>query len=138
MSDDSKGWNGALSSGMPSDLNESDRAMLSAISGRQRDNTPLSLEQEQLLDSWMAGRLSSKEADRAAALARQNKLAAERILEYRLSAAADKGPEVPNVLSARILKASRAPRAGVGGLFNLRWPTLSTWQWSGLGAAAAA
>jgi hypothetical protein len=47
-------------------------------------------------------------------------------------------PDVPNALSTRILRAARPPRSGRGGLFNLRWPTLGAWQWSGFGAAAAA
>jgi hypothetical protein len=131
MSDDPK------TSGMP-DLNEIDRAMLSAISHRQRDNTPLSPEQERLLDDWIAGRLPSSEADRAAELTKFNKLAAERILDRRLIAAANEGPDVPSALSERILSASRPPMSGRGGLFNWRWPTFSAWQWSGLGAAATA
>jgi hypothetical protein len=123
--------------GLPDDLEATDRAILSAISHRQRDNTPLSLDQEHLLDSWLAGNLSLSDADRAADLTKSNKLAAERVLERRLLAAANEGPEVPNALSERILRASRPPRSGVGGVFNLRWPTFSAWQWSPLGAAAA-
>ena len=113
------------------DLNEIDRAMLAAISHRQRNNTPLSLDQEHLLDSWIAGRLASKEADRAEQLTRHNQFAAERILERRLVVVANEGPDVPAALSTRILSAARAPRSGQGGLFNLRWPTFSAWQWSG-------
>jgi hypothetical protein len=41
-------------------------------------------------------------------------------------------------LAARVLRASRPPRRGTGRIFNLQWPTLSGWQWSGLGAAVAA
>ena len=87
---------------MPDDLEATDRAMLSAISRRQRDNTPLSLDQERLLDSWIAGRLPPNDADRAADLTKSNKLAAERILEHRLLTAANAGPDVPSALSERI------------------------------------
>ena len=138
MSDDPKDREDAPPRGMRDDLNEIDRAMLSAISHRQRDNTPLSLDQERLLDSWIAGRLPAKEADRAAELTRNNKLAAERILEGRLIAAANEGPDVPSALSERILRASRPPISGRGSLINLRWPTFSAWQWSGFGSAVAA
>jgi hypothetical protein len=176
MNDDPKDREDAPQSGMPDDLNEIDRAMLAAIFHRQRDTTPLSLDQESLLDSWIAGRLPAKDADRAAELAKFNKLAAERVLERRLIAVANEGPDIPSALSAQILRASRPwhgkiaasertvlspsayverpgaptplserilrvsgpPRSGPGGLFNLRWPMLSAWQWSGLGAAAAA
>jgi hypothetical protein len=103
MSDDPKNGEDASLSGMGDDLNEVDRAMLLAISHRQRDSTPLSLEQERLLDSWIAGRLPSKDADRAAELTKFNKLAAERVLERRLIAVANEGPDVPVALSARIL-----------------------------------
>ena len=106
MSDDPKDQKDAPA-GMPDDLSESDRAMLSAISRRQRDDTPLSLEQERLLDSWIAGRLPFEEVDRAAQLTRSNKLAAERILERRLITAANEGPDAPVALSARILGASQ-------------------------------
>lgn len=124
--------------GTPDDLRPIDRAMLLALSGRQRDSAPLSMDQEHLLDSWIAGRLQPIDADRAAELTRHNKFAAERVLERRLIAAANEGPPIPSALSAQILKASRTPRAGAGGIFNLKWPTFSGWQWSGLGAAAAA
>jgi hypothetical protein len=136
MSDDPKYRNDAPPGGMPDDLNESDRAMLSAVSHRQRDTTPLSLDQERLLNSWIAGRLSSKEADRAAELTRSNKFAAEHILERRLIAAADEGPDVPSTLSARILRESRSPKSR--SIFKFRLPLISNWQWSGFGAAAAA
>jgi hypothetical protein len=56
--------------GMSDDLQPIDRAMLLALSHRQRNSTPLSLDQERLLDSWVAGRL----------------------LECRLIAAANEGP----------------------------------------------
>ena len=174
MSDDPKDREDAPPSGMLDDLNEIDRAMLSAISHRQRDNAPLSLEQERLLDSWIAGRLPAKYADLAAELTKFNKLAAERVLERRLIAVANEGPDIPSALSARILRASRPSHGQIaasertvfgeaafdvrldaptvssarnlratrpsrpGSIFNLRWPSFSAWQWSWLGAAAAA
>ena len=124
--------------GMPDDLRSIDLAMLLALSHRQRDNTPLSLDQERLLDSWIGDGLPPIDADRAAELTKHNRFAAERILERRLISAANEGPGVPSTLAARVLRASRPPRIGAGGIFNLRWPTLSGWQWSGLGAAVAA
>ena len=124
--------------GMSDDLQPIDRAMLLALSHRQRNSTPLSLDQERLLDSWIAGRLPQIDADRAAELTKHNKFAAERILECRLIAAANEGPGIPSALTARILKASRTPKTRAGGIFKLRWPTLNGWQWSGLGAAVAA
>ena len=124
--------------GMSDDLRSIDRAMLSALSHRQRDSTPLSRDQERLLDSWMADRLPPIDADRAAELTRHNMFAAERILERRLISAANEGPGVPSTLAARVLSASRSPRTATPQLFNLRWPTLSGWQWSGLGVAVAA
>ena len=108
MSHDPKNGERAPLSGMGDDLNEVDRAMLLAISHRQRDTTPLSLEQERLLDNWIVGHLPSEEIDRAAQLTRSNKLAAERILERRLMAAANEGPDVPVALSARILGLSQS------------------------------
>ena len=67
--------------GMSDDVPPTDRAMLLALSHRQRDSTPLSLDQERLLDSWMADRLPPIDADRAAELTKHNRFAAERILE---------------------------------------------------------
>ena len=124
--------------GMSDDLRSIDRAMLLALSRHQRDSTPLSPDQERLLDSWIADRLPPIDADRAAELTKHNSFAAERVLEHRLISAANEGPGVPSTLASRVLRASRPPRRGTGGLFNLRWPTLSGWQWSGLGAAVAA
>jgi hypothetical protein len=138
MSKDPKDMEGKHPAGMPDDLPPTDRAMLLALSHRQRDSTPLSFDQESLLDSWIARRLPPIEADRAAELTKHNRFAAERVLERRLISAAYEGPGVPSTLAARVLRASRPPRRGAGGIFNLQWPTLSGWQWSGLGAAVAA
>jgi hypothetical protein len=124
--------------GMSDEPRQIDRAMLLALSHHQRDSTPLSLDQERLLDSWIADRLLPIDADRAAELTKHNRFAAERILERRLISAANEGPDVPSTLAARVLRASRPPRRGTGRIFNLQWPTLSGWQWSGLGAAVAA
>jgi len=112
--------------------------MLVALSHRQGDCTPLSLDQERLLDSWVAGRLGSIDADRAARLAKHNVLAAERVLERRLISAANEGPGVPAPLARRVLRGSRSPGNKTARIFNLRWSTPSGWQWSGLGALAAA
>ncbi len=155
--------------GMSDDLRPIDLAMLLALSHRQRDSTPLSLDQERLLDSWIGGRLPPIDADRAAELPKHNRFAAERILESRLLSTANEGPGVPSTLTARVFRTSRPhneraadhvperrliaarsgalsalaaapppPKTATGGIFNLRWPTLSGWQWSGLGAAVAA
>jgi hypothetical protein len=120
------------------DLRPGDRAMLLALSRRQRDITPLSLDQERLLDSWTAGHLPPADAGRAAELTKRNTFAAERILEQRLISAANAGPDVPSNLTARVLTASRPAKTWTAGIFNLQWPKLSGWQWSGLGAAVAA
>jgi hypothetical protein len=138
VSNDPKDHEAASPGDMPGDLSEIDRAMLLIISHRQRDTAPLSADQERLLDTWMAGRLSAVDADRAAELAKHNLLAAERVLEHRLIAAANHAPAVPNALSARILRTAQSEkRSRPSRLFNLRWPTLTGWQWSGLSAAAA-
>src|SRR5215813_9301010 len=120
--------------GRPDDLRPTDRAMLIALSHRQRDSTPLSPDQERLLDGWVDGRLPSIDADRAAALAKLNVFAAERVLERRLISTANEGPGVPGTLAERVLRASRSPGTRTARRFNVRWPTFSGWQWSGLGA----
>ncbi|HEY2534512.1 MAG TPA: retropepsin-like aspartic protease [Xanthobacteraceae bacterium] len=112
--------------------------MLVALSHRQDDRTPLSPDQERLLDSWVAGRLCSIDADRAAHLAKRNVFAAERVLEHRLISAANEGPTVPGPLARRVLRASRSSVTRTARIYNLRWSTLRGWQWSGLGALAAA
>ena len=122
----------------PDDLRSTDRAMLVALSHHQGDSTPLSPDQERLLDSWVDGRLSSIDADRAAELAKHNVFAAERVLERRLISAANEGPGVPATLAERVLRATRPPGTRTARIFNLQWPTFSGWQWSGLGALAAA
>jgi hypothetical protein len=138
MSKDPKDMEDRLPIGMSDDLRSIDRAILLALSHRQRDSTPLSVDQERLLDSWISDRLPPVDADRAAELTKHNRFAAERILERRLVSVANEGPGVPGTLAARVLRASRPPRRGAGGIFNLRWPTLSGWQLSGLGVAVAA
>src|SRR6266851_235581 len=92
-----------------------DPVMLAVLSNRGREATPLSADQEGLLDDWVAGRLAPEQAERAAALAKQNTLAAERVLERRLLEAARQSPPVPRDLTTRILKASPPPKAAPSG-----------------------
>ena len=100
-----------------------DQVMLAVLSNRGRDATVLSAEQERLVDDWVAGRLAPDDAERAAALVRQNALAAERVLERRLQAAASESPPVPQQLTAQILKASAPPKASaIGRLVALARP----------------
>ena len=120
--------------GMSDDSPTTDRAILTALSHRQGDSTPLSPDQERLLDGWVAGRLSSFDADRAADLAKHNVFAAERILERRLISAANEGPAVPRNLAARVLRASRPPTSVTRRIF--KWPTPSGWRWARPSAAA--
>jgi hypothetical protein len=111
-----------------------DQVMLAVLSNRGRDATLLSADQERLLDDWVTGGLTPDDAERAAALVRQNTLAAERVLERRLQAAARESPPVPEQLTAQILKASAPPKASaVGGW----WRSLGRWQWTSIAGAAA-
>ena len=85
-----------------------DQVMLAVLSNRGRDATVLSADQERLLDDWVAGRLAPDDAERAAALVRQNALAAERVLERRLQAAASESPPVPQQLDRADPQGERA------------------------------
>src|SRR5258708_29088518 len=109
-----------------------DPVMLAVLSNRGRDATMLSSDQERLLDDWVAGRLAPAEAERAAALAKQNTLAAERVLERRLLEAARQSPPVPQDLAGRILKASPVAKASPTGGW---WRSLDRWRWQGLAGA---
>jgi hypothetical protein len=122
----------------PGDLAETDHALLLALTHGRRDGKPLSAGQEQLLNEWLGERLSTADAERAIALVKQNSLAAEHVLERRLVAAANRGPQIPAALSARILRAAQATGRSQQPVFGLRWPILSRLQWSAAGAAVAA
>jgi hypothetical protein len=82
----------------------------------------------------LAGRLAPDDAGRATALVRQNALAAERVLERRLQAAASESPPVPQQLTAQILEASAPPKVSALGAW---WRSLGRWQWTSLAGAAA-
>jgi len=109
-----------------------DPVMLAVLSNRGRDATLLSSDQERLLDDWVAGRLAPEQAERAAALAKQNTLAAERVLERRLLEAARQSPPVPQELTARVLKAAPLPRISAPAGW---WRSLGRWRWQGLAGA---
>ena len=111
-----------------------DQVMLAVLSNRGRDATVLSAEQERLLDDWVADRLAPDDAERAASLVRQNTLAAERVLDRRLQAAASESPPVPQQLTEQILKASAPPKASALGAW---WRSLGRWQWTSIAGAAA-
>ena len=106
--------------GTSDDLRSIDRAMLLALSHRQRDSTPLSLDQERLLDSWIADRLPPIDADRAVELTKRNRFAAERILERRLASAANEGPGVPSTLADALI-----PRLYMRDAIKLMIPSLN-------------
>ena len=112
--------------------------MLLVVSRRQRSNTPLSTDQERLLDDWMTGRLSAADAERAVDLAQHNSFAAERVLERRLVEAANAGPGVPPALSARVLKAAQRPAAAPAKSSWLQWLGFGSLHWSAAGVAFAA
>ena len=111
-----------------------DQVMLAVLSNRGRSATVLSPEEERLLDDWVAGRLAPDDAARAATLAKQNVLAAERILERRLQDAADRGAPVPQHLAAGILNASTPARTSAAGPW---WRSFGRWQWTSIAGAAA-
>ncbi len=111
-----------------------DAVMLAVLANRGRDATPLTSDQERLLDDWAAGRLAAEEAGRAAALTKQNALAAERVLERRLLKAAEESPSVPRDLTARILAASPSPKVAPSAGW---WRSLGRWRWPGLAGAVA-
>jgi len=111
-----------------------DPVMLAVLSNRGRDATGLSHDQVRLVDDWVAGRLVADDAERAAVLVRQNTLAAERVLERRLQAAASQSPPVPQQLTARILVASAPSKVSAIGAW---WRSLGRRQWAGIAGAAA-
>jgi hypothetical protein len=84
-----------------------DQALILALASVKRGGAPLTVNQEDLLDDWVAGRLSPSEAARAAELAAHNGLAAERVLERRLVEAANTGAAVPAALTVRVLEVAR-------------------------------
>jgi hypothetical protein len=126
--------------GQPPDTNPgqdpeaADPVMLAVLSNKGRRPTPLSIDQERLLDDWVAGRLAPGEAARAEALVRANAWAAERVLERRLLEASRRDAAVPEALSATVLASVWPPPAAA--------PRRSWWQalqvgWTGaLGLAA--
>jgi hypothetical protein len=111
-----------------------DPVMLAVLSNRGRDGTPLSADQEGLLDDWVAGRLAPEQAERAAALAKRNTLAAERVLERRLLQAAKQSPPAPQDLERRVLQATPLPRIEAPANW---WRSLGRWRWQGLAGALA-
>jgi hypothetical protein len=111
-----------------------DPVMSAVLSNRGRAATPLSADQERLLDDWLGGRLEPAEAERAASLTRQNSLAAERVLERRLLEAARQSPPVPQELAARVLRASLPTKAAPSGAW---WRPLGRWQWTTVAGALA-
>jgi hypothetical protein len=112
----------------------SDPVMLAVLSNRGRSGSLLSPEEERLLDDWVAGHLAGEAAERAAALVKRNRLAAEYVLERRLLDAARQGSPVPPSLEARIVGAAPAARASA---FGGWWRSLGRRQWLGVAGVAA-
>jgi hypothetical protein len=108
--------------------------MLAVLANRGREARALSPDEERLLDDWVAGRLTPDDAARAATAVKQNALAAERVLERRLLAAAEEDPPIPQALTARILQAAGPPKASALGAW---WRSLSRRQWMSIAGAAA-
>lgn len=111
-----------------------DPVMLAVLANRGRETRALSRDEERLLDDWVAGRLAPDDAARAAAVVKQNALAAERVLERRLQAAAEEDPAIPQALTARILQAGAPPKTST---MDAWWRSLGRRQWMGIVGAAA-
>jgi hypothetical protein len=111
-----------------------DPVMLAVLANRGRESRALSADEERLLDDWVAGRLASDDSARAAAIVKENALAAERVLERRLQAAAEKDPAIPQALTERILQAGAPPKASAPGAW---WRSLGRRQWLSIAGAAA-
>lgn len=111
-----------------------DPVMLAVLANSGRNATPLSADQERLLADWVAGGLAPDGAARAAAIVKQNALAAERVLELRLQAAAQQSAPVLQEVTARILQAATPPRPSAVAAW---WRSLSRRQWMTLAGAAA-
>jgi hypothetical protein len=118
-----------------------DPVMLAVLSNKGQRPSPLSAEQERLLDDWVAGKLAPENAARAEGLTRENAWAAERVLERRLLEASQRDAVVPDALSAKILAAVAPPPTASPPTAS---PRRSWWQalqvsWTGaLGLAALA
>lgn len=78
---------------------DDDPVMLAVLGNGGRRGWPLSAEDERLLDDWAGGGLAADgpAAAAAATLARDNALAAERLLERRLLALAARAPAPPPI-----------------------------------------
>jgi hypothetical protein len=111
-----------------------DQVMLAVLSNPGREAIVLSSDEEQLLDDWVAGRLASDAAERAAGLVKRNALAAERVLERRLLDAARHSPPVPQSLAERVLTPAPPAKASA---FGGWWRSLGRRQWIGIAGAAA-
>ena len=125
---------GGRSSRRPIGLAARNRLLLAILANHNRRRTALSLDEERLLDDWLAGRLPSDRGDAALELVRGNVFAAERVLERRLLAVASESAPPSARVEAVVRKALTA-RAGKAAV---RRPVLSLWKWSGIAAAALA
>lgn len=112
-----------------------EQAFLALLASGPRSKTPLTAAEEALLDTWSAGTASAAEGAAAEQLVRSNSLAAERILERKLLAAAASSPAAPPSLSAKVLRAHTPAKEIRSGF---AWPSFARWQWSGIGGAFAA
>ena len=116
----------------------SDEAFLFAIAGQPKAATPLSVEQEALLDAWMSGSLDAERTRQAAQLIRTNKFARDFVLGQRLQWAASQGPPVPEALDRKILSRSRQVGAGPVVGWRVHLQRLGFWQVIGSAAAVTA
>lgn len=115
-----------------------DWAFLVVLSRNQGGAVPLSEGQEALLDDWVAERLSTGDAQLAAALTKGSTLAAERVLERRLVETAQASSHVPPELCARVLASSRPIAAEKKRIPQSRLPSFVGFRWLMAGGAIAA
>jgi hypothetical protein len=115
-------------------LAERKQLMLAILASSNRRRAALSLDEERLLDDWLAGRLSLARSDAASDLVRNNVLAAERVLERRLLTLASVSAPPSRIVEANALRSGAAGAAR--GPLRRQMPSL--WKWSGVAAAAAA
>lgn len=111
---------------------DDDPVMLAVLGNGGRRGWPLSAEDERLLDDWAGGGLAADgpAAAAAATLARDNALAAERLLERRLLALAARAPAPPPIAlpaAAAMSHGAAVPHGAAMPAAPARRP--SPWRW---------
>ncbi len=122
----------------PDTADEEGASLIAAITNRRRQWVPLSPDQANMVDAYVAGQLAGEAAAATEKFVHDNAFAAERVVERLLVLQAASGPAPSRALTESILRRAERATARQTPVKRPFWATLPSWRIAGAAAVTGA